>query len=177
VDPATFKLPSDINTTTDRPRLQQSINELLGRVGTMRQAFVAESNDKFAPPGTDFLFDARFAEYDSYVQDTWKLRPNLTIDLGVRWEIRKAPDSKGVAILRPDKPFTVGSDPSNALRWEEGNCLMMTGTTSPLLSGCWDPFKDGKTSVRANYRLTYDRLNTFVFSSFIFPTCLDRQLA
>ena len=29
---------------------------------------------------------------------------------------------------------------------------------------------DGKTSVRANYRLAYDRTNTFVFSSFIFQS-------
>ena len=170
VDPATFKLPSDINTSTDRPRLQQAINELLGRVGTMTQAFVAESNAKFAPPGTNFLFDARFAEYDSYVQDTWKVRPNLTIDLGMRWEIRKAPDSRGVAILRPDKPFTVGSDPTNTLRWEEGKLFDDDWNNfAPSIGVVWDPFKDGKSSVRANYRLTYDRLNTFVFSSFIFP--------
>jgi hypothetical protein len=170
VDPATFKLPSDINTSTDRPRLQQAINELLGRVGTMTQAFVAESDDKFAPPGTDFLFDARFGEYDSYVQDTWKLRPNLTIDLGLRWEIRRSPDSKGVPILRPNAPFTVGSDPSNTLKWEEGSLFGDDWNNfAPSIGFAWDPFKDGKTSVRANYRLTYDRLNTFVFSSFIFP--------
>src|SRR5215813_14814257 len=170
VDPATFKLPSDINTSTDRPRLQQAVNELLGRVGTMTQAFVAESDDKFAPPGTNFLFDARFGEYDSYVQDTWKVRPNLVLDLGLRWEIRTSPGSKGVSILRPNAPFTVGSDPSNTLRWEEGSLFGNDWNNfAPSVGFAWDPFKDGKTSVRANYRLTYDRLNTFVFSSFIFP--------
>ena len=33
VDPATFGIPGDINTSFDRPVLQRSINFLLGRVG------------------------------------------------------------------------------------------------------------------------------------------------
>jgi hypothetical protein len=39
---------------------------------------------------------------------------------------------------------------------------------SPSIGFAWDPLKDGKTSIRANYRLAYDRFPTFLFSSAIF---------
>ncbi|MCI0663593.1 MAG: carboxypeptidase-like regulatory domain-containing protein, partial [Acidobacteria bacterium] len=96
VDPATFGLTSltGINVANDRPRLQSMINDLLGRVGSVSQAFVA-AGDQYGPPGTRFLFDARYPEYDFYGQDTWKVRSNLTIDYGLRWEVKLSPRGGG----------------------------------------------------------------------------------
>ncbi|HXG68484.1 MAG TPA: hypothetical protein VNO70_25540, partial [Blastocatellia bacterium] len=41
----------------------------------------------------------------------------------------------------------------------------------------WDPFGTGKTSIRANYRVAYDRINTFVISSTIFQSAPGATLA
>jgi hypothetical protein len=41
---------------------------------------------------------------------------------------------------------------------------------SPSVGLAWDPWGDGKTSIRANYRLASDRINTFVLSSAIYNT-------
>ena len=46
VDPATFGLPADLNTTYDRPNFQSHINFLLGRVGSTTRGF-ASKGDKF----------------------------------------------------------------------------------------------------------------------------------
>lgn len=172
VDPATFRLPADINTASDRPRLQSAINELLGRVGSISQAFVAESDDAYAPPGTLFVFASRFDELDFYVQDNWKLRPNLTLDFGLRWEIKKAPRSvNGSIILRPDQDIFIDAPPSNTLRWvEEKLHDDDVNNFGPSVGIAWDPFGTGKTSVRANYRIAYDRMNTFVVSSTIYQS-------
>jgi hypothetical protein len=172
VDPATFALPTDINTANDRPRLQSAINELLGRVGSISQSFVAESDNAYAAPATTFVFASRYNELDFYGQDSWKLRPNLTIDLGLRWEIKQSPRSvNGSIILRPDQGVFVGAQPSANLKWVEGALHDDDiNNFGPSVGIAWDPFGTGKTSIRGNYRIAYDRMNTFVISSTIFQS-------
>lgn len=168
VDQIDFRLPSDINATLDDPRLRNTINNLLGRMSTVSQAFVAVG-DRFAPPGTAYGFDARFGEYDFYWQDTWKARPNLTVDLGLRWEIKLAPRDPRNRITAPDQPVYFGAPPSETLRWAPGRLYNDAWRNlGPSVGLAWDPFGTGKTSIRVNYRLAYDRINTFVLSSSIF---------
>jgi hypothetical protein len=153
----------------DRPRLQSSINDLLGRVFSITQGFVADIGlTGFQPGGTLFVNDARYGEYDFYIQDTLKLRPNLTLDLGVRNELKLTPFARG-RLYGPNSPVRVGETPTNALRWVDRDLYESDiDNWSPSIGLAWDPWKDGKTSIRANYRLAYDRLNTFVLSSAIY---------
>ncbi len=166
VDPATFGLPADLNVAFDRPLFQSHVNFLLGRVGNMTRGFPSKG-DQFVE-GL-YEFDARFPEYDFYVQDTWKLRKNVTVDLGLRWELKLAPNNPEDRITHPDQPITAGAPPTTSLKWVKGplfeNSVRNLG---PSLGIAWDPTGSGKTSVRSNYRIAYDRLNTFVLSSSIF---------
>lgn len=170
--PATYGTGSLVGINgADRTRLDSVINDLLGRVGTINQAFVAISDEAFGPPRTRFLFDARYPEYDFYGQDTWKVRSNLTIDYGLRWEMRRSPRSPDGLVLRPTQRLAVGEPPTDAFRFEEGKLYDDSMFQfAPTAGFAWDPTGSGKTSVRANYRLAYDRTNTFVFSSFIFQS-------
>ncbi|MBA3443085.1 MAG: hypothetical protein H0T92_24840, partial [Pyrinomonadaceae bacterium] len=159
------------NNAADRTRLESAINDLLGRVGTINQGFVATDDTTFAPGSTPFLYDARYPEYDFFGQDTWKLRPNLTLDLGLRWEVRLSPRAPNDIVLRPEQRLAAGEPPTNSFRFGEGKLYDDTYKQfAPSVGFAWDPFGTGKTSVRANYRLAYDRTNTFVFSSFIFQS-------
>jgi len=170
VDLAAFKIPTDINTSSDRPRLQRTINNLLGRIGQLNRGFVA-AGDQYAAPGTEFNFDARYGEYDFYGQDNWKIRPNLTLEFGLRWEVKRSPRSSGNPILRPSEPFVVDSPPTDALKWTEGELFGSDWNNfGPSIGIAWDPFSSGKTSIRANYRIAYDRMNTFVVSSTIYQS-------
>jgi len=170
VSVAAFGIPGNINTAFDLPLLQRTINNLLGRVGRIAQAFVS-IGDRYGPPGTIFTADARYPEYDFYIQDTWRLRPNLTIDYGLRWELRPAfREPRRLAV--PDQRLAFGAPPTNTARWVKGNKPFPDDMNNlgPSVGVAWDPFGDGKTSVRVNYRLAYDRLNTFLASSFLLPT-------
>jgi hypothetical protein len=165
VDPATFGLPADLNTAFDRPAFQSNINFLLGRVGQIDRGFVNQNNQWTK---NTFLFDTRYPEYEFYAQDTWKVKPNLTVDIGLRYEIRLSPTTPQNNILVPNQPVVAGAAPSNTLQWVHGDLFKnQLGNIGPSLGFAWDPFKTGKTSVRANYRIAYDRINTFVIASTI----------
>ncbi|HZH91543.1 MAG TPA: carboxypeptidase regulatory-like domain-containing protein [Pyrinomonadaceae bacterium] len=173
--PASFGTRTAATTginTTDRGRLESYVNDIFGRIGSITQGFVAtDDGSAFAPAGSRFLYDARYPELDFYAQDTWKLRPNFTIDYGLRWEVRLSPRAPNDLILRPDRPVRVGEQATNALNFVEGKLYDdQYKQFSPSVGFAYDPFGTGKTSIRANYRLAYDRTNTFVFSSFIFQS-------
>ena len=170
VDPATFGIPGNINTDFDRPALQSHINFLLGRVGTISQGFV-QSGSGYGPAGTLFDFESRYPELDLFVQDTWKPRPNLTIDGGLRWEAKLTPTNPNNLIRRPNQRVAVGEAPSSTLRWEEGDLYKSDwNNVAPSVGIAWDPQSDGEQVIRGNYRMAFDRINTFLASSAIFQS-------
>jgi hypothetical protein len=159
--------------TADRQRLESTINDLLGRVATISQAFVSDPTNPnvFAPAGTRWIFDADHPEADFYVQDTWRLSPRLILDLGLRLEGRFSPSSVGGRpMLVPDRSVVLGAAPSNGITWVEGDLFDDQWLLLPTVGFAWDPFGDGKTSIRANYRKASDRISTFLYSSFIFQS-------
>lgn len=178
---AGFNIPA--NTTgiasADLTRLHGTIADLLGRVNTVSRAFIADpaNPNAFLPPGSRWSNSADYKEYDFYVQDNWRFRPNLVFDIGVRWEIKATPTIDGRPILVPDQPMKLGAAPSNTIKFVEGK-LFDTDYSNfmPSIGFAWDPFSSGKTSIRANYRLASDRIATFLFGSSIFQSALGNTL-
>jgi hypothetical protein len=170
VDPVVFNLPANIQTANDRPALQSNINYLLGRVGRITQGFV-QQGDAYAPGGTVFDFEAWFHEFDFYAQDSWKPRSNVTVDAGLRWEVKLAPRNSDNLILRPDRRIAAGEPQGNDVRWVEGKLYEDDWNNfAPSVGVAWDPGNDGRQAVRGNYRMAFDRINTFLPSSAIFQS-------
>ncbi len=167
-----FNLPSTGINTNDAARLRSQINDFLGRVGNYNQAFVAEQDGaSFAPPGTRWTFQHFYPELDFYFQDSWRIKPNFLVDLGVRYEVRLSPSSSGLPILAPNQLVAADGAPSNTIRWEEGKLFENDyNNFSPSVGFAWDPFSKGKTSIRANYRLGYDRFNSQVNGAQLFQS-------
>lgn len=168
VDPSAFNIPSNINST-DVDNLSGSINDLLGRVGTIQQGIVAKDPSTWAPAGTLLHADFRLPEYDFYAQDTWRIRPNVVLDLGLRWEIKLSPRvTNENNMLRPDPPIGWGFS-SDSLVWKPGELYKDSFKNfGPSIGFAWDPRSNGKTSIRGNFRIAYDRINTFSLSSAVF---------
>ena len=167
INQSTFNIPAGINAANDLPALNSSINFLLGRVGEVQRGFAAPDGQKFTPGVLPFT--ANWNEYDFYAQDSWKVNKNLTVDLGLRWEIKMAPSSPAGVISHPDQALVGGATPTNSAQWVLGSQFKNSfGNFGPSLGIAWDPFGNGKTAIRSNYRIAYDRLNSFVLSSNVF---------
>src|SRR5205814_4632646 len=71
-------------------------------------------------------------------------------------------------MLRPDVPIGWGFS-SDSLVWKPGQLYSDSyHDLGPSIGFAWDPQNNGKTSVRANFRIAFDRMNTFALSSAIF---------
>jgi Carboxypeptidase regulatory-like domain/TonB dependent receptor len=139
--------------------MQTMAAALLGVPGIQSQSqFFNASGNRTA---TDYrLLDQH--EYGAYVQDAWKVRNNLTLQLGMRYEFYGVPFERNgnLSNLLDQQPYdqapitfqTVG--PGTGRQMYKDDYLDF----EPRLGLAWDPFKDGKTSFRMGYGIFHDRI-------------------
>jgi len=103
------------------------------------------SSAPIRPPTVEDLDNYYFA---FYAQDDWKVRPNFTLNLGLRWEVDT--DVKNLKHFNEINPILlpfVGSS-----RSREYNNF------APRIGFNWDPWSNGRTSIRGGYGIYYDRI-------------------
>ena len=144
--------------STDVNRLNQAIDELAGIPSRIQQAFLANFGSNSYGSTNFATVYTRAHQYDSYVQDEWKLRPNLTLNLGLRWEYNPAPYDAKQSLV--PNVFVDGSQGPvtyvKANRWFKNDNI---GAVGPRIAIAWSP--DSRTSVRAGYSWLFDTLSTF----------------
>jgi hypothetical protein len=171
VDLTHYNVPTaGINTTFDQPTLTSAVNDLLGRIGSVSAGYVSNHDSSaFDPAGTINIMDSRWPEYDFYLQDSWKILPHLVLDYGVRLDARMAPRFQGFPLLVPNQNVLFGAQLNGPLSFVPGRAYNDDWNNfGPSVGFAWDPYGTGKTSIRGNFRVGYDRINSFSFSSSVF---------
>jgi len=155
-------------------------NFLLGNVNTFTQASL------------DLTPDIRTNQYEIYFQDEYRLRSNLTFTYGIRYsQFRQPIDNNG--FLTNFDPALYSASSAVKIDPATGNIIPNSGTSlngiiiagknspfgskvanesnknfAPRIGLAWDPFGNGKTSIRAGYGIFYDSVLFGVYEQNIF---------
>jgi outer membrane receptor protein involved in Fe transport len=119
-----------------------------------------------------------------FAQDSWKIKPNLTLNYGLRWELDTplADKAQHVQTFRPGQSSTVfpcggpntDCTSQNAIGLvvpgDPGVPAGMTSTYykafAPRIGLAWSPGSSGKTSIRAGWGLFYNPIEQLVLAQF-----------
>lgn len=105
-----------------------------------------------------------------YFQDDWKVKPNLTLNLGIRWDANignlPAQDKNRTILLlqQINHPY------ANALTADRDKLTKTTPSWTefqPRIGFAWDPWGQNKTVIRGGYGIFYDQIfqNLSLFSA------------
>jgi len=135
--------------------------------GDPKYGSVAISSDLSLVPITR---DYRQTIFGVYFQDDWRFRPNLTFNLGLRYEPATVPveiHGRMGSLLTQYDAFPAIANPKEVSPLVDCSaCPILSGAYfknnmlhdfDPRIGFAWDPFKTGKTSVRGGFGV-YDQL-------------------
>jgi hypothetical protein len=136
---------------------------LAGIVSQAAQTFNVNSPTSEFAPGATNLRQFTLDTYAGYVQDTWRVRSNWTLNLGLRYEIWTPLDEANSLALEPTltgdaKTTVLNSNATlNFAGKSVGRPLYKTDRDNyaPNIGVAFDPTGKGTTSVRAGYSIGY----------------------
>jgi Carboxypeptidase regulatory-like domain len=129
------------------------------------------------------------SDFGFYVQDSWKVRSTVTVNLGLRYSPMTNPVAVGNTREYLNMPYSATFNPALPMPgcFAPGSCpLTLTPGTlpstpvhrvyeanpsfhnfDPRVGIAWDPFKDHKTSVRAGYGIFHSPVLPFDYTTFV----------
>ena len=117
-------------------------------------AFLAGTANAFTVTLGDVSSAIAQGAFGAFVQDNYKIRSNVTLELGFRWDWLMSPTE------RFDRFVDYVPETNSLVQVNHGIAPVYHTNAQnfqPRLGFAWDPFKDGKTSVRGAYAILADQ--------------------
>jgi len=105
-------------------------------------------------PGGSSGVAIRESLFAGYLQDDWRFRPNLTINMGVRYEFTTLPKDANNKIQEITTLANCSANPTACGPVHVDSFIASNPTSKnfePRIGFSWDPFKNGKTAVRGGF--------------------------
>jgi len=146
-------------STTDFNNATNILGALAGSISTVSETFNAADKSSGLLRGQTNRQTYQYWSVGPYIGDTWRARTNLTLNLGLRWEFVSVPVEKNGLLQLPIGGLEALLDPNASLDAASGGGRPLFNNDlnnfAPSFSFAWDPFKDGRTSVRGGYGISY----------------------
>jgi hypothetical protein len=153
-------------SSTDRSFAAQLTNDVTGTIASITQYFYLDNKSGFTQYQQSYE-PLRKAESAWFIQDVWKATPRLSVNVGLRWEFLPPVTIADGAYVYPTGGVAgalgvqgpTGMPTTWSFAPNDGGSIFHTqkDNFAPSVGLAWDPFGDGKTAIRAGYRLAYDR--------------------
>lgn len=124
----------------------------------------------------NFTRSNRYFESAAYLNDAWRVRRNLTLNLGVRYEFFSVPHNRNQNL---DSNFYLGSGANMFEQIRSGKVQLTSSNAAkgfykndannyaPRVGFAWDIFGDGRTSLRGGYGIAFERVFDNAIASII----------
>jgi hypothetical protein len=134
--------------------------------------------------GSGQIENVRNTGFYLYAQDSWKIKPNVTLNYGLRWELDTplADKAKHVETFRPGQESTIFpcGGPNTDCTSQDAIGLVVPGDAgippgmtqtyykafAPRIGLAWSPGSSGKTSIRGGFGLFYNPVEQLVLEQF-----------
>ena len=170
---AGFNLPSIANgstagiASTDSTRLLSSVNDLLGIPSTLKQGFLGNLNtNSFLSlySGKELSLwrvGERAKQFNIFLQDEWRVRNNLTLTYGVRWEYNRPPTEVSESPYVANKPIDGSQGAVTFVKADSWYSRQNLDALAPRIGIVWAPKALSKTVIHTGYGIAFDSIPTF----------------
>jgi hypothetical protein len=153
------QLPGGVSAA-DLASANALLSFLSGTIGSVTQTFEVRDRTSGFLAGAPNIRNYRLNNAHAFLQDNWRWKPTVTIRAGLKWEYYtplRERDDLGL------QPALNGRSVRDALLNPNGTVAFVNGgfyhrdldNFGPSVGFAWDPFKDGRTSIRGGYSLTF----------------------